>query len=177
MEDKRYTVTAVYLHWGVAAIMVAMVWLGVYMANLPPTPEKFILYDAHKSIGVIAFLLVVFRLFWRLNHPAPVLPEAYSPLLRRASHVLHLLIYVLMIGVPVSGWIMSAAHGHPATLFGLVLPVPIEKNQLIAESVTGIHFALSLALAVLVIGHTLIALKHHFIDKDGLLGRMGIGRM
>ncbi|MBB1092701.1 cytochrome b [Rhodopseudomonas palustris] len=170
--QERYTRMAILLHWGMTAIIFGLIGVGFYMSNLPPSPQKYALYDLHKSFGVVVVLLLAVRLVWRAAHTPPELPAAYSPLLRNASHLGHLLLYVLMFAVPVSGWVMSAAGGRPASLFGLSIPPPVEKSEHLAGLWGDIHFTLAAAFVLLIIGHTLFALKHHFIDKDGLLRRM-----
>jgi cytochrome b561 len=174
--QERYTRTAIVLHWAMAAIIVGLIGLGFYMGGLPPSPQKYALYDLHKSLGVLAVLLLAARLIWRAGHAAPELPPAYSPLLRNASQLGHFLLYILTFAVPVSGWVMTAAFGSPASLFGLPIPAPVERSDDLAALWGGLHFALGAAFALLIAGHMLFALKHHFIDEDGLLTRMWVRR-
>lgn len=172
--QERYTRPAIFLHWGMTAIIAGLIGLGFYMGQRPPSPEKYALYELHKSLGVVTVLLLFGRFIWRAANTPPELPTAYSQLLRTASHLGHFALYVLMLAVPVSGWVMSAAYGRPASLFGVPIPPPVAKSGDLAELWGTIHFALGSALALVIAGHTLFALKHHFIDKDGLLWRMWV---
>ena len=91
--------------------------------------------------------------------------------------VVHAAMYGLFIAVPLAGWSYSAAAGFPVVLFGVLpLPDPVGKDRVLAELLRGVHGALAWALAVLVLLHVAAALKHQFVDRDGLLGRMGWGR-
>ena len=99
-----YTKTAKALHWLMAALLFGLLGIGFYMHDLPLSPEKLQLYSWHKWAGVTAFLLVAFRLFWRLAHRPPALPASMPKRMQFAAHAGHLLLYVLMIAIPLSGW-------------------------------------------------------------------------
>jgi len=173
----RYSTTAIVLHWLMAMLIFAAFPLGLYMVDLPLSPDKLKLYSYHKWIGVSVFLLVAVRLSWRLTHTPPPLPESIAAWQRRASAVVHVLLYLLMIAIPLSGWLMSSAKGFQTVWFG-VLPLPdlIEKNRELGELLAGVHKALNFTLLTLVILHVGAALKHHFIERQPFLLRMGWGR-
>ena len=169
----RYTSTAIALHWLIALGILATFALGLYMSDLGLSPTKLKLYSWHKWAGVRLFVLIVFRLGWRLTHPAPALPDSMAPLLRRAAAVSHWLLYALMLAIPLSGWLMSSAKGFQTVWFG-VLPLPdlLAKDAALGDALKEVHEFLNDTLLVLVVLHTAAALKHHFIDRDTVLTRM-----
>lgn len=170
---EDYTRTAIVLHWMTVVLIMSAFGLGQYMEDLPLSPVKLKLFSYHKWIGVTVFLLTVFRLSWRAFHPAPPLPEKMPAWERLAARTTHFALYGLMLIVPVSGWLMSSAHGFQTVYLG-ILPLPdlIEKNRETAEQLKMVHSLLNKGLLVLVMGHAAAALKHHFIDKDDILMRM-----
>ncbi len=172
----NYTRTAVMLHWLVAFSIFAAFPLGVYMHDLPLSPDKLRLYSYHKWIGVTAFLFAVMRLFWRAGHRPPP-PPSMPRWQKAAARTVHLLLYVLALVVPLSGWLMSSAKGFPTVWFG-VLPLPdlVGKDAALAEALLVLHKALNIGLFVLVGVHVAAALRHQFIDRDGLMSRMSLCR-
>jgi cytochrome b561 len=173
----RYSTPAVVLHWLVALLILAGFPLGIYMVDLPLSPDKLRLYSYHKWIGVTVFVLVAVRLGWRLTHTPPPLPEGMAAWQRRASAIVHGLLYVLMIAIPLSGWLMSSAKGFQTVWFG-VLPLPdlLQKDRELGDLLAGVHKALNFTLLALVILHVAAALKHHFIERQPFLQRMDWGR-
>lgn len=169
----RYTAPAIFLHWLMAAAIVGMFALGLYMADLPLSPQKLKLYSWHKWVGVTVFVFAIVRLVWRMSHRPPDLPETMNrgeQLLARAAHGM---LYLLMFVIPLSGWLMSSAKGFQTVVFG-VLPLPdlLAKNKSVGDLLETVHWGFNMLLAALVIGHTVAAFKHHFIDKDDVLTRM-----
>jgi len=169
----HYTRTAKGLHWLMTILFFGLLALGFYMHDLPLSPEKLQLYSWHKWAGVTAFLLVWFRLFWRIAHRPPALPASMSTLMQRAAHAGHFLLYGLMIAIPLSGWLMSSAKGFQTVWFG-VLPIPdlLGKNKETGDLLQSVHMSLNLLFVAVIAGHIGAALKHHFIDKDDILTRM-----
>jgi cytochrome b561 len=169
----RYTPVAISLHWLIALLIFAGWGLGIYMSDLPLSPAKLRYYSWHKWMGVTTFMLVVLRAGWLATHPAPGLPRALPPWQARIARVTHFALYLLMFLIPLSGWLMSSAKGVPTVYFG-VLPIPdlIGKNQVIGTVLDVVHSSLAFSLAALVGLHVAAALKHHFMDRDGLMGRM-----
>jgi len=172
-QPTRYTGTAIALHWLIALGIAGTFSLGLYMHELPLSPEKLRLYSWHKWVGVTLFLLIVLRLGWRLLNPPPELPGTMPGWQRLAAHGGHYLLYFLMLAVPLSGWLMSSAKGFQTVWFG-VLPLPdlLPKDKALGEQLELIHKSLNFLMAFVVGGHVLAALKHHYIDRDDVLIRM-----
>ena len=168
-----YTPIAKALHWLMAVLFFGLLALGFYMQDLPLSPRKLQLFSWHKWAGVSAFLLVWLRLFWRVTHRPPALPASMPKPMQLAAHAGHLLLYVLMIAIPLSGWLMSSAKGFQTVWFG-VLPLPdlLEKNKEVGDLLQTVHLGLNLLFVAVIAGHIGAALKHHFIDKDDILTRM-----
>lgn len=171
--NERYTTTAIALHWLMAVLLAGLFALGLYMSDLHLSPLKLKLYSWHKWAGVTAFLLVLVRLAWRAAHRPPALPSSMSPWMQRAAHAGHASLYLLMIAIPLSGWLMSSALGVPTVYFGLwQLPDLVAKNKELADALQEIHEWLNWLLAAAVAGHIAAAFKHQLVDKDGVLTRM-----
>lgn len=171
--SKPYHPIARGLHWLMALLLAGMVSLGVYMTDLPLSPEKFQYYSWHKWAGVTAFLLVCARLLWRAVHPAPALPASMSAPSRLAAHAGHLALYGLMIAIPLTGWLMSSAKGVQTVWFG-VLPIPdlLPRDKELGDALADAHEFLNWTMVALVAGHVGAALFHHFVLRDGTLRRM-----
>ncbi len=168
-----YTRTAIALHWIMALLILATLPLGLGMTELALSPLKLKLYAWHKWIGVTVFALAVLRLAWRLSHPAPPPPAGMPAWQRRAAAVLHGLLYVLLLAIPLSGWLMSSAKGFQTVYLGL-LPIPdlLAKDEALGDALAGVHAWLNYSLAALLLVHVAAALKHHLIDRDEVLVRM-----
>ena len=168
-----YTATAKILHWLMALLLFAMLGLGFYMSDLPLSPQKLQLYSWHKWAGVSAFILLVIRLAWRITHQPPALPPHMPKIHQWAAHLGHGALYVLMLVIPLSGWLMSSAKGFQTVWFG-VLPIPdlIEKNKELGAVLVEVHELLNIILIVVLVAHIAAAVKHHILDKDGTLLRM-----
>ena len=171
-----YTAVAKGLHWLMAVMLFGLFGLGIYMADLPLSPEKLQLYSWHKWAGVTFFLLVWLRLLWRISHRPPPFPAQMSAGQQRAAHLGHIALYIFMLAIPLSGWLMSSAKGFQTVWFGVIpLPDLIEKNRELGEVLVLVHKGIGIALMILVIGHIAMALKHQFRDRDGTLSRMLFG--
>lgn len=172
-NSTRYTFTAIRLHWLAALLIFAAFPLGLYMSDMALSPLKLKLTSYHKWLGVTIFLLTVARLAWRAKHTPPPLPNAMLAGQRTATHAVHYLLYVLIIAIPLSGWLMSSAKGFQTVYFG-VLPLPdlIGKDKALGDALKEVHELLSFGMLGLVIAHAGAALKHHFIDRDDILIRM-----
>lgn len=171
--NGSYTRTAKTLHWVMALLILGLLALGFYMTGLSLSPEKLKFYSWHKWAGVAAFLLVLVRLLWRFTHRPPALPAGMPKSVQLMAHAGHGFLYLLMIGIPLTGWLMSSAKGFQTVWFGL-LPIPdlLGKDKALGECLALVHKSLNLALLALLAGHVGAALKHHWIDRDDILTRM-----
>ena len=169
-----YTTTAIVLHWVIAALIVGGFALGWAMTRMPGiTPDKLRFYSWHKWIGVTMLALALMRIVWRLTHGAPRLPDSMSLWQRCVAHAVHAALYVLMVAIPVSGYLYSAAANVSVVYLGIVpLPRLIAPDPVLKVWFKSIHVALDYGLLALVAGHVAAAFKHQWIDRDGLLGRM-----
>ena len=182
-RSGRYTGTAMALHWLVALLVIGNLVLVWTIGSLPgPMVRPAI--DTHKSIGITVLGLVLLRVLWRLSHPPPPLPDGYPRRERLLAHGAHLLLYALILGLPLSGWIHDSAFkdaaAHPLRLFGLVpwpriAPImaldPVTKEAVHATWFR-IHGLLAYGLYALLALHLLGVLKHHLLDRDPVLQRM-----
>lgn len=173
----RYSTPAIALHWLLGLALIGAFVVGLYMTGLPFSPQRLKLYNWHKWAGVVILTLSFVRLFWRLTHRPPRLPmvveAAMPPWQRLAHHATHHGLYVLFFAVPLLGWAYSSAAGFSIVLFG-ALPLPdfVPVSETLAEAIKPWHKLSAFAMAALVLLHVAGALKHHFIDRDGLLFRM-----
>jgi len=170
--DVAYTRTAIALHWLAVALIVIGFTIGLWMVDLPIAPQTIRIYAYHKWIGVTVFLIALARLAWRLAHPVPSfagLPEWQ----RRASSASHFLLYLLMLVIPISGWLYSSATGVQVVYLGVIaLPKLVAKNDALAAVLRSVHVSLNFTLLALVLVHAGAALRHHFVERDRVLLRM-----
>lgn len=168
----RYGAVAIALHWLLALSILGLMGVGVWMTDLKPSPRTFEIYALHKSAGLLVLALAAFRLVWRATHrppPPPAMP-AWQALAASGTHVA---LYVLMLALPITGWLQHSAAGYPLSWFGLFkVPALIGRDREALALWQQWHEWLAWALAALVLLHVAAALKHHFLDRDGLLGRM-----
>lgn len=169
----RYTRTAVGLHWLIALAIIATFTLGLYMTGLQLSPTKLKIYAWHKWAGVTIWLLVWVRVFWRMTHRPPELPTTMPRWQQTAATLMHMLIYLLMIAIPISGWLMSSAKGFQTVYFAIVpLPDLVAKNKALGDQLATLHEVLNFTMAGLILAHAAAAIKHHIIDHDEVLVRM-----
>jgi len=168
----RYTLTAIALHWLLALAIVGNFGLGLYTDDLPLSPQRLALISWHKWAGISILALSALRLLWRLAHRPPA--DAPMPAWQqRAAKAAHGALYVLFFAVPLTGWAYSSAAGFPVVWFG-VLPLPdfVPVDKALAHDIKEVHELLSFALIAVAGLHIVAALKHQFIDRDGLIGRI-----
>jgi cytochrome b561 len=176
-STTRFGVIAVALHWLVALSVFGLFGLGLWMTELD-------YYDnwykqgpwLHKSIGVLLFFVVIFRLYWRVLTPPPVALTSHKQWEVRIAHIAHLLFYLLLLTIMVSGYLISTADNRSIEVFGwFSIPATITSipNQ---EDIAGwVHLILASSLIGLALLHAAAALKHHVIDRDRTLNRI-LGR-
>jgi cytochrome b561 len=154
-------------------LILAQFALGWLASTWQPSPTKLDLFVWHKSTGMLIFALVLLRLLWRLRHPAPALPADMPGWERGAAHASHALLYLIMIAMPLTGWITNSAAGIPLRIYWLI-PVPAiaGTDEHTADLAAFAHFSLGLAFAALLVLHVAAALRHHFVRRNDVLKRM-----
>jgi cytochrome b561 len=174
----RYTALAIALHWLLALAIAGALGMGWYLSGMPLSPAKVKLINWHKWAGITILALSLLRLGWRLGHAAPPLDArvlaGMPPWQRSVHHGVLWSLYALFLLVPLLGWAYSSAAGVPVVWFG-VLPLPdlLARNKELADLVLKpLHKTGAYTLAGLALLHTGAALKHHFVNRDGLLLRM-----
>lgn len=173
----RYSTSVILLHWLMALLIVGAFVMGLIVSDMPLSPRKFHWIAYHKWIGITVLGLLALRLLTRLASRTPPLPASMSKLERWGAHAGHLALYVLMFAVPLTGWLSSSAQGFPVVYLKLIaLPDLVEKNKELGKLLSGVHSWLNWVLAAVVVVHILAAIKHHVIDRDGLLWRMSLRR-
>ena len=126
----------------------------------------------HKALGLIAFVLILFRVWWRRRQPVPQ-TAPLTPAEKKWSHRVHIAIYALMVALPITGWLSSSLFGSNVNVFGLFTIPPITpENKPMVGLFYWTHFVLAWALTTLVVIHVGAALYHHFSRKDRVLRAM-----
>lgn len=182
-RPARYTAVAILLHWLIAAGIAALIVIGLVMTQLTAQisqMEDFKLYQLHKSIGITVLLLVVLRVLWRFTHRPPPLPREMPVAEKGAAHGLHWLLYLFMIGMPLTGWavVSSSPFNLPTVLYSLVpwpdLPIlpTLANKAAVSHVLAWVHAYGAWILIALLAIHIGAGLRHHFIKRDGILGRM-----
>ena len=173
-STTHFGMIAVTLHWLSAITVFSLFGLGLWMTGLD-------YYDSwykqgpwwHKSIGILLFFVIIFRLFWRVLTPPPQPLTNHQPWQVKAAHRVHLLLYFLLLAIMLSGYLISTADNRPIEVFGwFTIPATITAlpNQ---EDIAGwAHLILASILIGLASLHAAAALKHHFIDRDRTLKRI-----
>jgi cytochrome b561 len=172
----RYGSVAQFLHWAIVVLLVVQVTLGKIAHELPLGLERLVMIARHKSVGITILGLALVRLAWRwIDRPPP--PPPMPRWQELAARLNHGALYALLFALPLTGWLMSSAANRPASWFGLLqLPDFIAPDPGLKELFMEVHELLVNVLFVLAGLHVAAALKHQFIDRDGLLQRMLPGR-
>ncbi|KRW82009.1 cytochrome b [Marinobacter sp. P4B1] len=173
-SEHHYGWLAVVLHWLVATVVVGLFALGFWMVDLSYYDEWYRKGpDLHRSIGLILFAVVVFRLLWRLINASPRPLASHKRWEVVSAHVAHSLLYVLMFVAMVSGYLITTADGSSISVFGLFdVPSLTGRVKGMEDTAGAVHYWSTWALVGLAGLHALGALKHHFIDRDETLRRM-----
>jgi cytochrome b561 len=181
---QRYGSVAIALHWLIALLILLNIAVGFWFNEIMNRHDgaRFAVVQFHKSIGLTVLVLSVARLVWRLMNPVPRLPADLAPPMKALARVTHYALYILMIVVPLLGWMVVSASrtGIPTMYFGKILwpnlafIADLPRDQKIADGqlyASG-HLVAAYLLLALVIGHAIAAIYHHVALKDGVLVRM-----
>jgi cytochrome b561 len=171
--DPRYNAVAMALHWLMAALVLSLMVLGWLAVNQPLSPLKFDLFYWHKSLGILTLTLAVLRLLWRWLRPPPPPDQGLAVWQRRAAAAVHGLLYLLLLLMPLSGWLINSAAKFPFRVFGLFpLPHLVGPDKTLQANLELLHLIGFWCLAGLLLLHVGAALDHHFRRRDRVLRRM-----
>jgi cytochrome b561 len=171
--EETYGSVSKIFHWGIFILVALMLIVGFFMEDFPESIQGST-YMLHKSTGLLILGLMVLRLIWHWVNKVPVLPSSMSTAQRFVARFVHWLFYIILLAMPLNGWIMSTAGGRIPTFYGLFsLPFPgIEASEALANQLANLHEIFAYVLLFLILGHTIAALVHHYIYKDNILSRM-----
>ncbi|MDD7909898.1 MULTISPECIES: cytochrome b [Pseudovibrio] len=171
-----YSVTARAFHWITAAGMLTMVPAGIVMINIGPGNLQNTLFDYHRSMGVVLFVITAMRLLYRYKVPPPPLPSSIAIWQRTLAHATQWFLYMVLLVSPLLGWVATSAFGAPISVFNLfILPPIVAKDQALAEILFSFHTALGIMVSVAIVLHIAGALYHKYVLKDGVFERMTTG--
>ena len=161
------------LHWVTLVLLLLLAWIGLRMGALPNGPDKIATYALHKSIGLCVLAIVLLRIGWRLFAGSPT-PLTDSPHWQhRIAQLTHIALYVLLLAMPLSGWLLNSAAGFPLQWFGLFnLPALTGHNDALHALAVQTHETLFWTLVALVLLHAAAAFYHHLFMGDATLARM-----
>jgi cytochrome b561 len=172
-RTDHYPATSKLLHWLVAACVLATAPVAITMTRVEKGQTQDLLFAFHKSIGVLILILMLLRLVNRLAVGAPIAEPGIAPWQKTASAIVHTSFYVLLIAMPVVGYIATSAYGAPPSFFGLfTLPPIVDQNEALATPLFTLHRWVGYLLILLVLTHVSAALYHHFVRGDNVLQRM-----
>jgi len=173
MKRNRYSTGAMIFHW-IIAIAVIVTWRIVETAEHASKVDKGYWMDHHKALGITILVLTLGRLIWRLSHPVPPLASTVAKWQKILARSVHIIFYVLLIGLPIGGWLATSYFGRGVDMWGMftVPAIPVGNSPEMGKSIIGFHHTGGEILIYLIGLHILGALKHTFWDKDGTLFKM-----
>jgi cytochrome b561 len=172
-SQARYTRTAITLHWLIAALVVAMLLLGLVMTDVPrQTPMRGTLFNLHKSLGLVVLVLLIARLAWRLSHHPPPLPADVAPWSRQLAGLTHAAFYVLLLAQPLLGYVASVFGKYGVKFFGVALPAWSSDNPAVREPFLDAHHLVARLLIGLIALHLAGVAWHRFGRRGDLWRRM-----
>lgn len=193
---QRYTKTAIVLHWLIGLLIIAMLALGLWMHELPkeapktatfdlfnwglytvtmpePVSVRTFYFNLHKSIGITVMVLILLRIFWRLTHVAPAFPDTMKGWEKKLADLGHKALYLMMVVLPLSGFIMSVYSKWGILWFGMPLVKGLD-NPALRDFFKEVHEISAWVIIVLIVLHVAAALKHKVIDRDDVMKRMSL---
>lgn len=175
-SPTRFGLVTRLLHWGMALALLGMLAFGTRIADMEPGLANLWMYGLHKSIGLILLALVVLRLIWHRISPPPAPLGAPGSWANRLARAAHALLYLLLLAIPLSGWIASSASGLDVMLFDRwVIPPIAPVSEAWENAGWAAHGLLTKLLVGVIALHAAGAVKRQ-IDDDGTLTRMWRGQ-
>lgn len=172
--DGTYTGTAKALHWLVFALLIVQFAIAWTMPHIGRNTPLTALISLHFSVGVLIFLVIIIRLAWRMTHPEPRPEEGVPPWQTTSARIIHWLLYLLLLALPVLGWINASWRGMPVSFFGLFVMPKIVATRGAGWGWTGdVHALLATYVLLPLVGlHVAAALYHRFVRRDRVMQRM-----
>jgi cytochrome b561 len=169
-----YSVALRTLHWLSALCMFIVIPLAWYMTSLDRhDAARVTWFTLHKSIGLTILVLTLLRIVTRLAGRVPPLPDAIPPVERGLAHLGHCLLYVILLGMPLSGYLNSYGGGHPVQWFWLFqVPALVPQDKALGHLAGQVHGLLAYAAYVLIAGHVLAVIYHQLVQRVDIIGRM-----
>ena len=172
-STPRHDRLIVALHWLIALSIVALLGIGWYMVGVPQrTPARGFYYNLHKSLGILAAVLIVALIARRLTHRSPPLPDSMPGWERKAAYLGHVVLYLFMVLSVIAGYLTSSFSRFGPKFFGIPLPHWGWDDVALREKFAAAHRVMALVFAVLIAVHVAAALKHLLVDRDGVFQRM-----
>jgi cytochrome b561 len=166
------TVTKIF-HWTIALLVITLLIVGLTMGELKDMSLKITVINLHKSLGITVLFLILCRFAWHLVSKRPEPVAGLTAWEKRLSRLLHDAFYLLLVAMPLTGWMLSSSFGRPVHVFGLpALPDLVPKDPAAGKIFASRHELIGYIIMGAVALHVAAALKHHFIDKDDVLRRM-----
>ncbi len=166
-----YGSVAKFLHWLIFLLVFVMI-VGGFCLDYVPKEYKPVIYNLHKLTGVAILMLMLIRLCWKMINVKPELPANTKPWERKAERIVHDVLYLLIIAMPLVGWIGSSAAGKAPHIGDWSLTLPVPESEAITDVAFEMHEMIAFAIIFVVGIHVLAALYHHYIRKDNILKRM-----
>lgn len=164
-----------WLHWIMALLILAMFVLGWTMVSMPTSPLRLRLYLWHKSTGLLLLALALVRIAWRVANRAPAPPAGTTVREHRLAQAAHLALYLLMILMPLAGWVIHSASGFTMRWFGWFrVPAIAPADKTLQTAAEAVHLGLFWILAAVLVLHVGAAVYHHFVRRDDVLTRMSL---
>lgn len=169
-----YSNGSIYLHWIIAVIVLLMLSLSFFLGDIPKA-FKPVAYTIHKSMGLTVLFLMLVRIIWIFVKGKPSLPNTMPSWQKVLARVVQYSLYVFLILMPMSGWVMSVAADKIPSYFGLFhITLPLSPDKALAEFMNETHETIAFILIALISLHIVGALKHYLIDKDEVMQSMFI---
>jgi len=172
-SKSRYSMGAIVLHW-LIAILIILNFIAAWISDDMPKAEKMQVMANHKAFGMTILVLTLVRIGWRLAYKAPPFEASLQVWEVAVAKVVHVLFYVLMLAIPLTGWAMASVGGHPVGWFGLFSfpALPVGSDRATGGTFHEMHEVLAWAMLVLLALHIAATIKHMFFDHDGTAARI-----
>lgn len=170
----RYGAVTKLAHWAIAALIIGLTGLGIYMVELTYYDRYYNLsLETHKALGILVLELAIIKILWSAFSASPESAATMKSWEKGAARLMHLTLYAMMVLIPLSGYAISTADGKAVSFFGWYeVPACLPQIENLNQTASEIHYYLAYITIGLVGLHVAAALKHQLLDKDGTLGKM-----